>query len=142
MRAQFDWSAEPARPYLGFMRSLPIFPLLLLLLGLLLCTGDSWAGSADDAPAPTTPPSADSSSEKEPTETESHRRTRLTQERDAVMAELLALEEGYSDLKSADNKDENVSEARLSARLTQLQTRLDHIELELAKSKKNKKSTQ
>jgi len=121
------------------MRSLPVFPLLLLVLGLLLCTGDSWAGPEKAAATPTTPAPADSSSKNKPTETEAQRRTRLTQERDAIMAEIVALEEGYSDLKSADTPDEKESEARLSARLTQLQTRLDHLDLELAKGKTSKK---
>jgi hypothetical protein len=114
------------------MRSLPAFPLLLLLLGLLLCTGDSWAGSDDD--------SVDSPSKTQPTETEVQRRARLTQERDTVMSEILALEEGYSDLKSTENADEQVSDSRLNARLTQLQTRLHRLDVELAKDKKRKGS--
>ncbi len=139
MPQRFYWSTAGAWPYVKFMRSLPVFPLLLLLLGLLLCTGDSWAGSDNDSAAPASAASKDSSSEKEPTETDVQRRARLTQERDTVMAEILALEEGYSDLKSAENVDENVAESRLSARLTQLQTRLDRLDLELAKGKKPKK---
>jgi hypothetical protein len=63
----------------------------------------------------------------------------LTRERDEVMAELLALEEGYSDLKSAQDDDAEAAEAHLSGRLTELQTRLDRLDLEIAKLKPEQK---
>lgn len=139
MPSGFDWPAAGASPYLKSMRSLPVFPLLLLVLGLLLCTGESWAGPQDDSPAPPPPGSADSSSETETAETEAKRRARLTQERDTILAEIAALEEGYSDLNSAETADGAAEEAQLSARLTQLQTRLKRLDRELAKPNKGKK---
>jgi hypothetical protein len=131
------------------MRSLPAFPLLLLLLGLLLCTGDSWAEAGAEGPSSSSETAAkDDSPPSSKTEikgkvkspaTAKNRRARLTQERDAVMAELLALEEGYSDLKSAQDDDAEPAEARLSGRLTELQTRLDRLDLAIANLKPEKK---
>jgi hypothetical protein len=51
----------------------------------------------------------------------------------------LALEEGYSDLKSAQDDDAEAAEAHLSGRLTELQIRLDRLDLEIAKLKPKKK---
>jgi len=131
------------------MRSLPVFPLLLLLLGALLSTGDSWAGTEQDD-KPVSPTEADESESSTPEksktskgtkapESSADRRARLTKERSEVMSELLALEEGYSELKGLDSEDSDEVEARLSGRLTLLQTRLDRLDLELAKGDKAKR---
>jgi len=131
------------------MRSLPTFPLLLLLLGLLLCTGDSWAETETDDPSSSgetsasddspVAPNAESADKAKAPDSVADRRARLTRERDEVMAELLALEEGYSDLKSAQDDDAEAAEAHLSGRLTELQTRLDRLDLAIAKLKPEKK---
>lgn len=143
MPSQFGWPTPPGRHYLQSMRSLPAFPLLLLLLGLLLCTGDSWANAETDGSASSGGTSASDDSEAAAkAEAAPSQRALLTQQRDAVMAELLALEEGYSDLKSAQDADAEAAEAaeaHLSRRLTELQTRLDWLDLEIAKLKPEKK---
>ena len=61
----------------------------------------------------------------------------LREERERVMEELLALEEGYSKLAEAQTdapsaESPDALEERLQARLTLLQTRLDTLDLEIA----------
>ena len=61
----------------------------------------------------------------------------LREERDRVMEELVALEEGYSKLAEEDTdspaaESPEALEARLQSRLTLLQTRLDTLDLEIA----------
>lgn len=94
---------------------------VLALSFLVLIPTTSWAdNSSTDEPPPT-----------ETKETDAAKEVRLKREQEAIMAELLALEEGYSDLKGREGEDAASEEARLLARLTKLQTRFDVIEHEL-----------
>jgi hypothetical protein len=117
---------------------------LVLLLGALFSTGNSWAGGDEDDPVPTASSANDSSqseASKSPAPTEQSESAadllaHLRQERVEVMSELLALEEGYSELEIVDGSEPSEVEARLSARLTFLQTRLERLDLELAQTAK------
>jgi len=87
----------------------------------LLSPGYSWANNDDKEEA----------AAKETKEEDAAKQARLKKEQDTIMAELLALEEGYSDLKGREGEDADSEEARLLKRLTELQTRLDVIDNEL-----------
>lgn len=135
------WPSGPGKTYLRVMRSLPFLPILLLVLGAALSGGNSWAGpdeteatdeSTDspaaakkDAPKAKDPEAKEAA--KKPTAEE--KRTQLERKREQVMAEIVALEEGWSDLEKEDREP---SEEALSERLTQLNTRLDELDREIA----------
>ena len=62
---------------------------------------------------------------------------KLQDERVQVMEELVALEEGYSKIGEERKTDSSeVQEAQLQARLTQLQSRLDKLDAQIAARKK------
>ena len=94
----------------------------------------STSNNADEEPPSATRPKKDSTKDRAST---ASKLKELREERDRVMEELLALEEGYSKLAedqtspSAAESPEALEE-RLQSRLTLLQTRLDTLDLEIA----------
>jgi uncharacterized protein with gpF-like domain len=110
------------------MRLLPLFPVVLLLVGALLSSGDSWASLGDDEVTV-------DDAEKDSAQT----REQLETAQQDIMAEIRALEEGYSDLEALAGKNEKEQEALLIARLNDLQERLARIQQELRKLPKKKR---
>ena len=127
-RANLLWSGPAERPYPSSMRLLPLFPLVLLLVGALLSSGDSWAALGDEE-VTVDDPAKDSAQAREQLETAQQ----------DIMAELRALEEGYSDLEALAGKNEKEQEELLVARLNDLQERLVRIQEELRKRPKKKR---
>jgi len=110
------------------MRLLPLFPLVLLLVGALLSSGDSWASLGDEEVT------VDGA-----TKDSAQTRQQLETAQQDIMAEIRALEEGYSDLEALEGKNEKEQEELLVARLNGLQKRLAVIQEELRKLPKTKR---
>jgi hypothetical protein len=129
-RVNLLWSRSTARPYPSSMRLLPLFPLVLLLVGALLSSGDSWASLADeDVPV------------NDPKEEVAITQKQLETKQQNLMAEIRALEEGYSDLEALVGKTDKEQEELLVARLKDLQDQLGKIQKQLRdlQQKKRKK---
>ena len=127
-RVNLLWSGIAERPYPSSMRLLPLFPLVVLLVGALLSSGDSWASLGDEEVTVD-----DAAKDRGQT-----RQQLETAQRD-IMAEIRALEEGYSDLEALAGKSEKEQEELLVARLNDLQERLVGIQEELRKLPKTKR---
>ena len=124
-------------------RALVLTRSMALGLSLLAASAATAAGIDDSPSAPSTTddetPSADlpkKSSTKDRSDSAAKLKS-LREERDRVMEELVALEEGYSKLAeeqtgAPSGESPKALEKRLQSRLTVLQTRLDTLDLEIA----------
>ena len=128
------WPERLRRPYPRTMRSLPLLPLAMLVLAALLSSNNSWAGPESEIPTEGIDEAKDdehtTKAPEEAKESAKDKLVQLTKERDHIMLEIAALEEGYSELPGKDGKE--AKESQLQKRLTTLTAELEELDKQIA----------